>query len=99
MTLYQINVFCFISLQHYDSVLGSKSWGLGTIEIWPGSEADSYFCIKLLSQVWCSELLRWCLGVTGTDGHYTYGHSPKYQCLAVMLKMQSMLLTKGLFIT
>lgn len=63
MTLYQINVFCFISLQHYDSALGSKSWGLGTIEIWPGSEADSYFCIKLLSQVWCSELLRWPLHI------------------------------------
>lgn len=51
MTLYQVNVFCFICLQHFDSVLGSKSLGLGTIETWPGSETDSYFCIKLLSVV------------------------------------------------
>lgn len=58
MTLYQVNVFCFICLQHFDSVLGTKSLGLGMIETWPGSEADFYFCRKLLSQVWCSELLR-----------------------------------------
>lgn len=89
MTLYQVNVFRFICLQHFDSALGAKSWGLGTIETWSGSEAGSYFCLKLLSQVWCSELLRW---------PPTYGHSPKYQCSAVMLKMQSMLLTKGLLI-
>lgn len=58
MTLYQVNMFCFICLQHFDPVLGSKRLGLGTIETWPRSESDSYFCVKLLNQVWCFELLR-----------------------------------------
>lgn len=84
--------FASSCLQHFDSVTELRSWSLGTAEAQPGSEADSYFCIKLLSQVCTGVLNNW-------DGHQTYGHSTMHQWLAVMLKIQSILLTKGLFIT